>query len=108
MRSSAPRSNLIFSLVLQILITFAFSGLPSTEARALLGFLGGDLVSELSPFTVEVERNQSLCSFNPLLDTRTYYCGYYGELKIPLYDNEYKWHKGVLEQDVTLKTSLVY
>ena len=103
MRSSAPRSNLIFSLVLQILITFAFFALPSTEARALIGSLGN-----LSPFTVEVERNQSLCSFNPLLDTGTYYCGYYSELKIPLYDNEYKWHKGVLEQDVTLKTSLVY
>ena len=105
MRSSAPRTNLIFSLVLQILITFVFSALPSTEARALgNSMLGGGF----SPFTVDVARNQSLCNFNPLLDTTTYYCGYYSELQIPLYDNEYKWHKRVLEQQVTLKTSLVY
>jgi len=106
MRSYAPRYKLIFSLVLQILITFAFSTRPSAEARAL-GF-GGSLLSDFSPFTVDVDRNQSLCNFNPLLDTATYYCGYYSELQIPLYDNEYNWHKRVLEQHVTLKTSLVY
>jgi hypothetical protein len=105
-------SKLIFSLVLQILITFAFSARPSAEARRLGGWGTGDSGSldanDFSPFTVDVDRNQSLCNFNPLLDTATYYCGYYSELQIPLYDNEYQWHKRVLEQQVTLKTSLVY
>lgn len=114
MRSSAPSSNLIFSLFLHILVTFAFSALPFTEARALNGWTAAAkskddaLQRALSPFTVDVDRNQSLCNFNPLLDTGTYYCGYYSELRIPLYDNEYNWHKQVLDQTVTLKTSLVY
>ena len=96
MRSSSPKAISIFSLALSFLITYAFIALPSTEARALISTLDG-FMSDYSPFTVEVDRNQSLCNFNPLLDTSTYYCGYYSELQIPLYDNKYNKDKKLLE-----------
>ena len=92
------------------LISYALLALTYAETWAVAGrALASTGMSKQPNFAVTVDPGeQSICNFNPLLDTKTYYCGYLSTLRIPLYNNEYERGREFLDQEVTLKTSMVY